>query len=62
MMAAHNAWANERLHDAVGKPDAQYRADRGAFFGSIHGTLNHILIGDRNWMKIAVLELTPRLS
>jgi uncharacterized damage-inducible protein DinB len=53
MMAAYNGWANERLFGAVRKlPDAQYRSDRGAFFGSIQGTLNHILIGDRIWMHV----------
>ena len=31
--------------------DAEYRADRGAFFKSIHGTLNHLLATDRIWMK-----------
>jgi uncharacterized damage-inducible protein DinB len=31
--------------------DADYRADRGAFFKSVHGTLNHLLVGDRIWMK-----------
>jgi uncharacterized damage-inducible protein DinB len=51
MLAAYNAWANRRLYVAVsGIPDADYRADRGAFFGSLHGTLNHLLLGDRIWM------------
>ena len=31
--------------------DADYRADRGAFFKSLHGTLNHLLVGDRIWMR-----------
>jgi uncharacterized damage-inducible protein DinB len=62
MMAAYNTWANERLYDAVARlPDAEYRADRGAFFGSIHGTLNHILIGDRIWMHVFTGEgVKPR--
>ena len=52
MFAAYNAWANERLYDAAGKlSDADYRADRGAFFKSVHGTLNHLLVGDRVWMQ-----------
>jgi uncharacterized damage-inducible protein DinB len=52
MMAAYNAWANRRLYDAAaGLPDADYRADRGAFFKSVHGTLNHILVADRIWMR-----------
>jgi uncharacterized damage-inducible protein DinB len=52
MLAAYNAWANERLYDAVEEiPDADYRADRGAFFGSLHGTLNHLLAADRIWLS-----------
>jgi len=51
MLAAYNEWANRRLYDAAaGLPDEDYRADRGAFFGSLHGTLNHLLLGDRIWM------------
>jgi uncharacterized damage-inducible protein DinB len=51
MLAAYNTWANERLYDAAARiPDAEYRRDRGAFFGSLHGTLNHLLLGDRIWM------------
>jgi uncharacterized damage-inducible protein DinB len=52
MMAGYNAWCNERLYDAAAQlPDADYRADRGAFFKSVHGTLNHMLVADRIWMK-----------
>jgi uncharacterized damage-inducible protein DinB len=59
MFAAYNRWANERLYEAAATvPDVDYRADRGAFFGSLHGTLNHILIGDRIWMG----RLTGQLS
>src|SRR4029079_13276390 len=39
-------------YDAAARvPAADYRADRGAFFKSLHGTLNHILVGDRIWMR-----------
>jgi uncharacterized damage-inducible protein DinB len=52
MLAGYNAWANRRLYDAAaGLSDADYRADHGAFFGSVHGTLNHLLVGDRVWMR-----------
>jgi uncharacterized damage-inducible protein DinB len=52
MFAGYNRWCNERLYDAASKvPDADYRADRGAFFKSLHGTLNHLLVGDRIWMR-----------
>jgi uncharacterized damage-inducible protein DinB len=51
MFGRYNAWANGRLFGAASRlsPD-QYRADRGAFFKSIHGTLNHLLVTDRVWM------------
>lgn len=50
LMARFNAWVNERVYDAVaGLPDDDYRADRKAFFGSIHNTLNHLLVVDRLW-------------
>ena len=52
MFAAYNAWCNERLYAAVAAlSDADYRAGRGAFFKSLHGTLNHLLVGDRIWMQ-----------
>jgi uncharacterized damage-inducible protein DinB len=52
MFAGYNAWCNERLYAAAAKlSDADYRADRGAFFKSMHGTLNHLLVGDRIWMR-----------
>lgn len=50
-MAQYNTRANRLLYDAVATlPDAEYRKPRAAFFGSIHRTLNHILLGDRIWM------------
>src|SRR5258707_14957201 len=52
MFAGYNAWCNERLYDAAAKlSDADYRADRSAFFKSVHGTLNHLMVGDRIWMR-----------
>jgi len=51
MLAAYNTWVNARLYDAAARlPDPEYRRDRGAFFGSLHGTLNHLLLGDIIWM------------
>ena len=50
--AGYNAWANRRLYAAAAElSDADYRADRGAFFKSMHGTLNHLLATDYIWMK-----------
>ena len=52
MFAGYNAWCNERLYDAATQvTETDYRANRGAFFGSLHGTLNHLLVGDRIWMR-----------
>ena len=42
---------NERLYALLAEiPDAERKRDRGAFFGSMHGTLNHLLWGDRMWI------------
>ncbi len=50
LMARFNAWVNDKLYDCVaGLPDTDYRKDRKAFFGSIHNTLNHLLVVDRAW-------------
>ena len=51
MLARYNAWANARLYDAAGRMGADYGKDAGAFFGSMHGTLNHILVADRIWLR-----------
>jgi uncharacterized damage-inducible protein DinB len=50
-LARYNLWANNRLYKASSElSDEARRLDRGAFFGSLHGTLNHLLAGDRIWM------------
>jgi uncharacterized damage-inducible protein DinB len=52
LLARYNRWMNQRLYAAcAGLDDAQRKQDRGAFFGSIHGTLNHLLVGDTAWMN-----------
>ena len=51
-MAAYNAWQNNGLCRVVQAMDeADVRANRGEFFGSIFGTLNHLLWGDLLWMS-----------
>ena len=51
-MARYNAWANARLYaQARALPGEHYRRNVGAFFGSLHGTLNHLLVTDRIWMR-----------
>lgn len=52
LMAAYNAEMNRRLYAAADRlTEAQRREDRGAFFGSIHATLNHLVWGDTTWMS-----------
>lgn len=51
-MAAYNAVMNERLYAAAARlDDAERRRDRGAFWGSIHRTLCHLVWADRMWMS-----------
>ncbi|MFC5499112.1 DinB family protein [Caenimonas terrae] len=50
-LARYNGWINQRLYDACeGLSDEERKRDRGAFFGSIHRTWNHLLWGDRMWL------------
>lgn len=52
LMASYNEWMNAKLYEAAGKLSPQeLAADRKAFFGSILGTLNHIVVGDTAWLK-----------
>jgi uncharacterized damage-inducible protein DinB len=51
-LAAYNHWANLRLYGAAFQlPEDVYRRPTGVFFGSLHGTLNHLLLTDRIWLK-----------
>src|SRR4051812_14264745 len=51
-MAAYNAEMNRRLYAAAGRiADAERRRERGTFWGSLHGTLCHLLWGDHMWMS-----------
>ena len=50
--SAYNSEMNRRIYAAAARlSDAERRQDRGAFFGSIHGTLNHLLWADQAWMS-----------
>ncbi len=52
MFAAYNQWANQRVYEAASALDEDERQqDVGLFFGSLHRTLNHLLVGDRIWMQ-----------
>ena len=50
-LAHYNAWANRRLYQACeALGETEYLRERPSFFGSLHATLNHILVADRIWM------------
>ncbi len=52
MFAAYNHWANARLYEAAAALSREeFRRDAGAFFGSMMGTLNHVLVADRIWLR-----------
>lgn len=49
--ARYNRWQNKSLYTAADSlSDEERKAARGAFFGSIHGTLSHLVFGDQIWM------------
>lgn len=52
LMASYNQWMNDKLYAAARNlsPEA-LKAERGAFFGSIIGTLNHIVVADTIWLQ-----------
>ena len=51
-LSRYNIWMNDRLYAvAADIPDAERKRDLGAFFGSLHRTLNHIMVGDRIWLS-----------
>jgi len=51
-MARYNQWMNRRLYEKVQElPTDEIARERGAFFGSILGTLNHIMVGDLIWLR-----------
>nr|WP_290128800.1 DinB family protein [Pseudomonas carnis] len=52
LMATYNQWMNRKVYDAAAAlTHAQLTLDRQAFFGSIFGTLNHLMLGDTVWLK-----------
>ena len=52
LMASYNTWMNAKVYEAAGRLSAEaLAADRGAFFGSVLGTLNHLVVADTIWLK-----------
>lgn len=51
LMAEYNCWMNQNIYSVCAEiPDEKRKQDLGAYFKSIHGTLNHLLYGDKAWM------------
>ena len=51
LMAAYNRWMNQRLYEAAARlSPAELMQDRGAFFGSLFHTLNHLAVSDTLWL------------
>ncbi|MEO1325006.1 MAG: DinB family protein, partial [Pseudomonadota bacterium] len=51
-MARYNRWQNGEIYGAAARlSDGERCKERGAFFGSIHGTLSHLYWADRIWLS-----------
>ncbi len=62
-MARYNSWQNTSLYNAAAAlPDGERHQDRGAFFKSIHATLNHLLWGDQTWLSRFAGTLQPAVG
>lgn len=62
-MARYNRWQNQSIYSAAGRlEDQQRRRDCGAFFGSLHGTLSHVLFADQIWMHRFAGTPAPRVT
>ena len=52
LLSVYNQWMNSKIYETAGQLSVtELTKDRGAFFGSILGTLNHIIVGDTIWLK-----------
>ena len=59
-MGAYNSWVNRHIYAVCEQiPDVERKLDQGAFFGSIHRTLNHLLLTDRVWIGRLTGQLFP---
>jgi uncharacterized damage-inducible protein DinB len=52
LLSRYNQWLNEKLYNTAAQlPADELARDRGAFFGSLLGTLNHIMVADIIWLQ-----------
>lgn len=62
-LARYNAWANRRLYRACGRlSEGEYLRERRSTFGSLHATLNHVLVADRIWLARIEARTPPNLA
>ncbi|MDY6812914.1 MAG: DinB family protein [Pseudomonadota bacterium] len=63
LLANYNAWMNRKLYAAAGRlGDETLYAERGAFFGSLFGTLNHLVVADTIWLQRFAMHPTRHTS
>jgi uncharacterized damage-inducible protein DinB len=65
LMADYNQWMNAKVYEVAATLSAEELAkNRGAFFGSIIGTLNHLVVADIIWLKrfAPLLQTHPELN
>ena len=62
-LARYNRWMNDKLYGlAATLSDEDRKRDVGAFFKSIHGTFNHLLLADRVWLgRFKGVSVSPEL-
>jgi uncharacterized damage-inducible protein DinB len=62
-LARYNLWATNKLYEHVDElPEADYRRDVGLFFNSVHGTLNHLLVGEHQlWFRRFAEGVSPQV-
>jgi uncharacterized damage-inducible protein DinB len=62
-LARYNVWANQRLYQACAAlSETEYLRERPSAFGSLHATLNHILVADRIWIARIEGRTPPSLD
>ena len=60
LMAQYNQWMNQKIYHCCDQlTDTQRKQDMGAYFGSIHATLNHIMVGDHIWLARFRRQIPP---
>ena len=52
LMSQYNQWMNQKIYQVADRlGNEKVTQDKGAFFGSLFGTLNHIYVADIIWLR-----------